>query len=98
MRAALEAATNTVRAACPNKAVMILSPDEEGGRVSIMAAVPKALIDKGLKAGDWVRAVAEILGGKGGGRPDAAQGSGTDLSKLREATTEARRIANRVLS
>jgi len=97
-RAALEAATNTVRAACPNKAIMILSPDEEGGRVSIMAAVPKALIDKGLKAGDWVRAVAEILGGKGGGRPDAAQGSGTDLSKLREATTEARRIANRVLS
>ncbi len=97
-RAALEAAVNTVRQACPNKAIMILSPDEEAGRVSVMGVVPKPLIDKGLKAGDWVRAVAEILGGKGGGRPDAAQGSGSDLSKLKEAATEARRIAIRTVS
>ena len=97
-RAALEAAVNTVRQACPNKAIMILSPDEEAGRVSVMGVVPKPLIDKGLKAGDWVRGVAEILGGKGGGRPDAAQGSGSDLSKLKEAATEARRMAVRVVS
>ncbi len=96
-RAALEAAINTVRQACPTKAVMILSPDEQAGRVSVVGVVPKPLIDKGLKAGDWVRSVAEILGGKGGGRPDAAQGSGTDLTKLKEAATEARRIAMRVV-
>ncbi len=97
-RAALEAATATIRSACPNKAVIVLSPDQEAGRVSVMAVVPKPLIDKGLKAGDWVRTVAGVMGGKGGGRPDAAQGSGSDVSKLREAATEARRFAIRLVS
>jgi alanyl-tRNA synthetase len=97
-RAALEAALNTVRQACPGKAVMILSPDAEAGRVSVVACVPKPLIDKGLKAGDWVRTVTQILGGKGGGRPDAAQGSGTDLDKVKDAVAEARRSAMRVVT
>ena len=97
-RAGLEAAIKMIQASCPTKAVMLLSPDEEAGRVSVMALVPKPLIDKGLKAGDWVRAVTEILGGKGGGRPDAAQGSGVEVSKLKEAATEARRLGVRTLS
>ncbi|MCC5823119.1 MAG: alanine--tRNA ligase [Phycisphaerales bacterium] len=97
-RAALEAATNTIRAACPTMAVMVLSPDPDAGRVSVMASVPKPLIDKGLKAGDWVRAVTGIMGGKGGGRPDNAQGSGSDLGKLKEAVAEARLTAMRAIS
>ena len=39
----------------------------------------------GLKAGDLVRAVAAVAGGKGGGKPDSAMGGGTDVSKLDEA-------------
>ena len=53
----------------------------------------KHAIDRGLKAGDWVREVAELLGGKGGGRPDTAQGSGTELGKVREAVGRARTYA-----
>jgi alanyl-tRNA synthetase len=97
-RAALDAALATVRQACPTKAVMILSPDEQAGRVSVMAAVPKPLIDKGLRAGDWVKTVTGVLGGKGGGRPDAAQGSGSDLSKVKDAVIEARRSATRIVT
>ena len=35
-------------------------------RVGFVAAVPKELIAKGLKAGDWVREVAKVAGGGGG--------------------------------
>tara|TARA_R110000782_G_scaffold13976_5_gene40927 strand:+ start:8738 stop:11647 length:2910 start_codon:yes stop_codon:yes gene_type:complete len=97
-KAALDAGMTVIRNACPTKAVMILSPDADAGRVSVMASVPKPMIDKGLKAGDWVRAITEILGGKGGGRPDTAQGSGSDLSRLKDAAAEARRMAIRTVS
>ncbi|SMC08334.1 alanine--tRNA ligase [Nitratiruptor tergarcus] len=39
----------------------------------------------GLKAGEWVKAVAPIVGGGGGGRPDFAQAGGKDPSKIAEA-------------
>tara|TARA_R110002072_G_scaffold271010_1_gene430825 strand:- start:38186 stop:41263 length:3078 start_codon:yes stop_codon:yes gene_type:complete len=92
-RGALEAALKTITSACPNKAVMLMSPDEGAGRVALMAVVPTGLVTKGLKAGDWIREVAGIMGGKGGGRPDNAQGSGSDISKLKEATSHARSFA-----
>jgi alanyl-tRNA synthetase len=72
---------------------MLMSPDAEAGRVALMAAVPQGIIGRGLKAGDWIREVAGIMGGKGGGRPDNAQGSGQDVSKLREASSHARTFA-----
>ena len=92
-RGALEAALKTITSACPNKAVMLMSPDEGAGRVALMAVVPAGLVSKGLKAGDWIREVAGIMGGKGGGRPDNAQGSGSDISKLKDATSHARTFA-----
>ncbi len=92
-RGALEAALKTITSACPNKAVMLMSPDADAGRVALMATVPTGLVTKGLKAGDWIREVAGIMGGKGGGRPDNAQGSGSDISKLKEATGHARTFA-----
>jgi len=92
-RKALEAALKTITSACPNKAVMLMSPDSDAGRVALMAVVPSGLVGKGLKAGDWIREVAGKMDGKGGGRPDNAQGSGSDLSKLKEATAHARTFA-----
>ena len=92
-RGALEAALKAITTACPNKAVILMSPDHDAGRVALMATVPSGLVAKGLKAGDWIREVAGIMGGKGGGRPDNAQGSGSDISKLKEATSHARIFA-----
>ncbi|MEM7755283.1 MAG: alanine--tRNA ligase [Planctomycetota bacterium] len=92
-RGALQAALKTVAQRVPRTPVMLISPDENAGSAAIMAAAPKDANDKGLKAGDWVRATAQIMGGKGGGRPDAAQGAGPDLSKLKDALAEAKRFA-----
>ncbi len=97
---ALSAALKIIREKCPTAAVMLLSidtPADAPPKVAIAAAVPDALIRKGLKAGDWVRDTATILGGRGGGKPDAAQGGGTDPSKVKEAIAAARAAAMRIL-
>jgi alanyl-tRNA synthetase len=55
------------------------------GRPMIVAAVTDDLTKRGIKAGDLVKFVAEILGGSGGGKPTLAQAGGKDPSKLGEA-------------
>jgi len=51
------------------------------GKVNLVASVSKDLT-KRFQAGRLVREVAQVVGGKGGGRPDLAQGGGPDASKL----------------
>jgi alanyl-tRNA synthetase len=51
------------------------------GKVALVAGVTKDLTDR-VRAGDLMREFAGRLGGKGGGRPDMAQGGGTDLAAL----------------
>jgi alanyl-tRNA synthetase len=92
-RNALLAALDAVRARHGESAILLASPDDEEGKVSIVAAVPQALIGKGLKAGDWVREASQACGGKGGGRPDSAQGGGTEPAKINAAIDAARSYA-----
>ncbi len=95
-RGAIEQAVKTIRDMCPTAAVMVLSPDEADGaaKVNIIAGVPDAAVKRGLSAGDWVRETAKVLGGKGGGRPDAAQGAGPDVARLKDAQAAARAFAS----
>lgn len=60
-------------------AVLLASVDE--GKIALVAGVSKDAIPI-IKAGDIVRHVALQIGGKGGGRPDMAQGGGTDIDAL----------------
>ncbi|MDD2651549.1 MAG: alanine--tRNA ligase [Sulfurimonas sp.] len=50
------------------------------------------------KAGDWIKHIAPILGGGGGGRADFAQAGGKDISKLAEAKVEALKYITEVLA
>lgn len=50
------------------------------GKVSVIATVPKSLTNQ-VKAGDLIKNMTPIIGGKGGGRPDMAQGGGTQPEK-----------------
>jgi alanyl-tRNA synthetase len=61
-------------------AVVVLATESEG-KISLAAGVTQDLVGK-IKAGDIVRELTEKLGGKGGGRPDFAQGGGTDSAAL----------------
>ena len=51
--------------------------------MALAAGVTKDLTDR-IKAGDLMREFAQRLGGKGGGRPDMAQGGGSDVAALPE--------------
>jgi len=90
---ALLAAIDAARAKLTETPILFLSPDFDGGKVAIAATCPKSAIDKGLKAGDWVKAAAQACGGAGGGRPDTAQAGGKDPSKTREALDAASAFA-----
>ena len=64
-------------------ATLLLQP--KGDKVMLVAGVKNASI----KAGDWIKAIAPIVGGGGGGRPDFAQAGGKDASKIQEAKVAA---------
>ena len=61
-------------------AVIVLG-GSDGGKVTFVAGVTPDLTDR-LHAGNLVRSVAEVAGGRGGGRPDMAQAGAPDASKL----------------
>jgi len=69
----------------------------EEGKVQLLAGVSKDL-EKRVSAGNIVKEIAPVVGGKGGGRPDMAQAGGKDPAKLGEALTLAKRLAGEALS
>ena len=56
-----------------------------GEKITLLAVCGKDAIAKGVKAGDIIKAIAPIVGGKGGGKPDSAMGGGTNLLKVDDA-------------
>ena len=55
------------------------------GKVTLLAVCGKDAVAKGVKAGDIIKAITPICGGKGGGKPDSAMGGGTEVSKVDDA-------------
>ena len=56
-----------------------------GEKITFQCVCGKDAVARGVKAGDIIRGVTAIAGGKGGGKPDSAMGGGNDLSKLKDA-------------
>ena len=71
---------------------------QEKGTVSFAAVCGKDALAKGAHAGNLVREIAAIAGGKGGGRPDSAMAGGKDASKLKEALDVALPLLKKQLS
>jgi len=61
------------------------------GSVALIASVPKEMTSK-FQANKIIQEIAPIVGGKGGGRPESAQGGGTDPSKVGEALAKAKQL------
>ncbi len=92
-RDAINAAVNTIRAKRPRHGVLLVSTDTEQDKLVIVASVPDALVKRGLNAGEWVRASAAACNGKGGGKPDQAQGGGTGVANLKAVLAAAQAFA-----
>lgn len=63
---------------------IIILVSNVNGKVSLIATVPKSLTDQ-VKAGDIIKEMAPVVGGKGGGRPDMAQGGGSEPENITES-------------
>jgi alanyl-tRNA synthetase len=73
-------AVKLVKAGRPNTAFMFFGVEE--GAVAYTCAVPESLVAKGFSASDWANQVKDCLGGRGGGKDELAQGTGSDESKV----------------
>jgi alanyl-tRNA synthetase len=76
---------------------VFLATTEGEGKVVLVAGVSRDLVDKGVSAGNWVRDVAPVVGGGGGGKPDLAQAGGKQPEKLPEALAKAKEVARTML-
>ncbi len=93
---AMRQAIDTLRRKASPIAVLLGSV--EGDRVTLVAGISKDLESRGLSAGSWIRDVAAVVGGKGGGRPDLAQAGGKFVAKLPEALAMARKTIESLLA
>jgi alanyl-tRNA synthetase len=72
------------------KGVVVLGGGSENS-VALVATVSPEFTAK-VQAGKLIQAIAPLVGGKGGGKPDNARGGGKDASKLDEALAKARSL------
>jgi alanyl-tRNA synthetase len=74
----------------------VVLASENDGKVTLVVAVTKDLTAR-VKAGDIVKAIAPIVGGGGGGRPDFAEAGGKDPGRIADLLTESRVVVERML-
>lgn len=67
------------------------------GKVIFIATVSDSLIKRGVHAGEIIKDISEIAGGKGGGKPTMAQGGGKDSAKVPEALEKAIKLISEKL-
>ena len=77
--------------------VGVLGSTSQGSLLLVAVVGEDALKTSGLRAGDIVREVAAVIGGKGGGKPHLAQGGGKDPAKLPEALAAVKAIVQKLL-
>lgn len=61
-------------------------------KLNLVATATKDAVDKGVHCGNIVKSIAQIAGGKGGGRPNMAQAGAPDVSKVDEALNHASEV------
>ncbi len=79
------------------KSGVVVIGRSEDEKVGIIVRVSDDLTDK-IKAGNIIREIAPIIGGRGGGKADMAEGGGTDASKLSEAIEASYDLIEKMLS
>ena len=65
--------------------VVAVLASANGEKITFLAVCGPEAVKRGIKAGELVKSVCAVCGGKGGGKPDSAMGGGSDLLKLDDA-------------
>ncbi|KAK8386127.1 hypothetical protein O3P69_010690 [Scylla paramamosain] len=76
---------------------LFLSADPDAGKILAMAAVSSKDVARGLKANEWVKHLEPLLSGRGGGKPESAQVSGSKVAAMPEALKMAHSFAQEKL-
>ena len=71
---------------------VMLAAAQGDSKVLLVAGISKELVERGMSAGNWVKEVAPVVGGGGGGKPDMAQAGGKDPTKIGEALEKAKTV------
>ena len=79
-----------------NLATLLIATLEDG-KVTVVAGLTPDLVAKKVSAGAWVKEVAPVVDGGGGGKPDMATAGGKDPSKIAEAMQKAREVIARMI-
>jgi alanyl-tRNA synthetase len=77
---------------------VLLASSESAEKVTLVAGLSRELVERGMSAGLWVREVAPVVGGGGGGRPDMAQAGGKRPDQLPAALDKARQTIQAALA
>ncbi|MFB0551857.1 MAG: DHHA1 domain-containing protein, partial [Phycisphaerae bacterium] len=80
------------------KSAAIVLGFEDDDKATLLAGITNDLIKKGLKAGDIVKAIAPIIDGGGGGRPQMAQAGGKEPKKINDALKKAAELIKEKLA
>jgi len=95
---AVDGALKQIKLTSPETPTIFFSADIDSGKILCMAYCPKSAVNKGLKANEWCGSVLDLIGGKGGGKPESAQASGSNPSSLEKALEVAESFALSKLS
>jgi alanyl-tRNA synthetase len=79
------------------KGLAVLLIAAADGKVQLVAGFSKDLVEKGQHAGNWLKKVAPVVGGGGGGRPELAQAGGKNPEKIPAALEEAWKVVRESL-
>merc|ERR1711892_1408195 len=90
---AVDGALKQVKAVAPETPTIFFSSDPDSGKILCMAQCSKKSVAAGLKANEWCGSVSALINGKGGGKPESAQASGTNTSSLKQAMETAEKFA-----
>ena len=86
---------DVLRNKCSNVVAVVASVN--GDKITFQCVCGKDAVQKGVKAGDIIRSITAIAGGKGGGKPDSAMGGGNDVTKLQDALAAVESFVNEKL-
>ncbi len=77
--------------------VVVLASNKDG-KVNLLAMATKEAMDKGAHAGNLIKAIASIVGGGGGGRPNMAQAGGKNPNGIDEAIAKVKTVVEEQIS